>query len=239
MNTIKISKSNTKLIAHRGASALETENTVAAFLAAANRSYFGIETDVHRTKDGKYVVIHDDTTKRVSGIDFCVEDTDFETLRALTLYDTDCKTKRKDLFIPTLEEYIEICKKYEKTAVLELKNLFKSDDISKIVKIIEDLKYLENVIFISFYFENLKIVRSLKKNQKIQFLTSEFNHEILEQLTKYNCDLDIRYTSVTKDIVKRIHKNNLKINCWTCDKESKAKKLIKMDVDFITTNCLE
>lgn len=239
MNTLKIKKGSTKIIAHRGASSLETENTVAAFIAAGNRSYFGIETDVHRTKDGKYVVIHDDTTKRISGINLSVEDTDFETLRALTLFDIDEKTKRKDLYIPTLQEYISVCKKYEKTAVLELKNSFKSEDIAEIVKIIEELKYLENVIFISFHFKNLKVIRNLKKNQQIQFLTSEFNDGILEQLIKYNCDLDIRYTLVTKDIVKKLHKNNLKINCWTCDKVSKAQKFVKMGVDFITTNCLE
>lgn len=239
MNTIKISKSNTKLIAHRGASALETENTIASFIAAGNRSYYGIETDVHKTKDGKYVVIHDDTTKRVCGVDFNVEETDFETLRAVTLFDINGKEKRKDLFIPTLQEYISICKKYEKIAVLELKNSFKSEDVAEIVKIIEDLKYLENTIFISFYFENLKVIRNLKKNQQIQFLTSEFNDEIFEKLIKYNCDLDIKCTSVTKDIVKKLHKNNLKVNCWTCDKETQAKKLIKLGVDFITTNILE
>ena len=54
------------MVAHRGLSGVETENTVAAFVAAANRSYYGIETDVHRTIDGKYVCIHDDNTSVVN-----------------------------------------------------------------------------------------------------------------------------------------------------------------------------
>ena len=66
MDTIKINKGAVKMVAHRGASGLERENTVPAFLAAGNRSYFGIETDIHRTADGKYVVIHDETTSRVT-----------------------------------------------------------------------------------------------------------------------------------------------------------------------------
>ena len=67
MNTIKITDPRKPLmVAHRGLSGLETENTCAAFVAAGNRSYFGIETDVHRTKDGKYVVFHDDTTGRLA-----------------------------------------------------------------------------------------------------------------------------------------------------------------------------
>ena len=66
MDTIKIEKKNTLMVAHRGVSGLEKENTLAAFVAAGNRSYYGVETDVHRTADGKYVVIHDSDTARVS-----------------------------------------------------------------------------------------------------------------------------------------------------------------------------
>ena len=68
MDTVKLqNKGNCEMIAHRGVSGIELENTCAAFVAAGNRSYFGIETDVHRTADGQYVIIHDDTTTRVTG----------------------------------------------------------------------------------------------------------------------------------------------------------------------------
>ena len=58
MDTVKINKRNTQLVAHRGLSGIETENTNAAFVAAGNRSYYGIETDVHRTADGKFIIYH-------------------------------------------------------------------------------------------------------------------------------------------------------------------------------------
>ncbi|MBQ3124056.1 MAG: hypothetical protein IJC09_01360 [Clostridia bacterium] len=47
------------------------------------------------------------------------------------------------------------------------------------------------------------------------------------------------YTILTKDIVKKVHAIGQKVNCWTCDKKEDAKKLIKMGVDYITTNILE
>ena len=59
MNTIKFDKKDTRVIAHRGLSGLEKENTNSAFVAAGNRSYYGIETDIHRTKDGHFVINHD------------------------------------------------------------------------------------------------------------------------------------------------------------------------------------
>ena len=89
MNTIKLNTAgtNVKMVAHRGLSGLETENTNAAFVAAGNReSYFGIETDIHRTLDGKYIIFHDDNTKRMAKDSMIVEETTFDTLRSLHLY---------------------------------------------------------------------------------------------------------------------------------------------------------
>ena len=135
MNTIKINVQNKKIVAHRGASRLEKENTLAAFIAAGNRSYYGIECDIHRTADGRYVVIHDETTKRVAGDSVDVENSSFHLVRSVVLDDID-GTKRKDLFPPTLEEYLKLCVKYEKTAVIELKGAFEKPWIKEVLDIL-------------------------------------------------------------------------------------------------------
>ena len=58
MNTIKLNCENKPLmVAHRGCSGLERENTNAAFVAAGNRSYWGIETDVHKTVEDRKSVV--------------------------------------------------------------------------------------------------------------------------------------------------------------------------------------
>ncbi|MBQ8836951.1 MAG: glycerophosphodiester phosphodiesterase, partial [Clostridia bacterium] len=116
MNTIKINSNGVKMIAHRGLSGIERENTCPAFVAAGNRSYFGIETDVHITKDGKFVIIHDETTERISSgkHSINVEESDYSEVERIVLPDLDSTTDRKDIRIPLLREYIKICKKYEK-----------------------------------------------------------------------------------------------------------------------------
>ena len=69
-NTIKLeNKGHTQMIAHRGVCGLEPENTNAAFIAAGNRSYYGIESDVHKTADDKFVIMHDGNTLRMTGDD--------------------------------------------------------------------------------------------------------------------------------------------------------------------------
>lgn len=238
MNTIKYNKANVKTIAHRGVSGIECENTNAAFVAAGNRSYFGIETDIHVTKDGVFAVIHDDTTARVSDREVHVEKKTYDEISDIRLK-TDDGYSRNDYLIPTLSEYIGICKRYEKTAVLELKNHFMPEDIKRAVKIIESMDYINNVIFISFDYDNIVELRRILPNQKLQYLVTEYNEDVLEKLLNHKLDIDIFYKALNKDIVKILHANGIEINCWTCDEKNSAEKIAEMGVDYITTNILE
>lgn len=239
MNTIKLNGS-AKMIAHRGLSGLEKENTCAAFVAAGNReAYFGIETDVHKTSDGYFIIFHDDNTKRVGIDSMMVEDCTFETLRGLRLADLDGKRGRTDLTMPSLQEYIEICKKYDKTCVLELKNEFGARDIYKIAAAFEKAAYLEKVIFISFQLKNLVHLRKRYPEIPAQFLLHNWDSQSIETLVKYNLGLDINFKALTKEIVTQVHDAGLEVNCWTVDTLEDGKAMLELGVDYITTNILE
>ena len=239
MNTIKFDKKNTLIVAHRGLSGIEKENTNAAFVAAGNRSYYGIETDVHKTLDGRYVVFHDDTTGRVAIDNMEVEKTTFDCLRSLLLTDIDGKKGRSDIRIPTLQEYISICKKYEKIAVLELKNAFTEDEVYEIAEIIKDMDYLDNVIFISFCLENLVFLRKKYPSQPAQFLIDNFEPWLIDTLKEHSLDLDIKYTSLDEANMKQLHDTGIKVNCWTCDDPKAGEMLAEWGIEFITSNILE
>ena len=239
MNTIKINKGNTKMVAHRGVSGIELENTNAAFIAAGNRSYFGIETDVHKTADGKFVVFHDDTTGRICATNVTVEETPFDVLRSLHLNDKDKDPTRADMLIPTLKEYIGTCRRYEKIAVLELKNEFTKDEIAQICDEIRSLDYLPNVIFISFCFANMVRLRELCPGQTAQFLTSTYQNDLPQILEAHGLDIDIEYTQLSKERIEGFHAHGVKVNCWTCDDPAVAEDLAKWGIDYITSNILE
>lgn len=226
-------------IAHRGLSGIETENTNSAFVAAANRSYWGIETDVHVCRDSSFVIIHDDNAKRVSGVDINVESADYADLKDIRLKDTFDKKTRSDLAIPTLSEYIRICKKYEKTAVLELKNPIEKKDIKKIIGIIHKLGYPKNTIFISFEMDNLKAVKETDSTLKVQYLVNKWDESLPQMLKDNGMDLDIKFTQLNKQRVKLLHQNGIKVNTWTVNTIEDAKRLIGFGVDYITTNILE
>ena len=242
MNTIKLDKqdTNVKMIAHRGLSGLERENTCAAFVAAGNReTYWGIETDIHCTADGKFVIIHDDTTTRVSGVEMTVEETDFDTLRSQRLLDKEREGTRWDLVLPTLEEYISICKKYGKVAVLELKNPMPEEAVCEIIRAVEAMDYAEHMVVISFSFDNMVFLRKNFPKQKAQFLLSGWDDKWLTELKEYDLGLDIRHTAITAELVEKIHSIGQEINCWTVDTLEDAARVIACGVDYITTNILE
>lgn len=239
MDTIKVKSGKTLMIAHRGLSGIELENTNTAFIAAGNRSHYGIETDVHKTSDGKFVVFHDDTTGRLCSTDVCVEETPFDTLRELKLHTADGDESRPEHRIPTLKEYINTCKRYEKTAVLELKNKFTEDEIAAICSEIDECGYFDKMIFISFCFENLVRLRKLRPETTVQFLTDKYDDSLPETLSAHDFDLDILYTELNAENIRTLHKAGVKINCWTCNDKDAADYLIKNGIDYITSNILE
>lgn len=242
MDTIKIcTEKKPLMIAHRGCSGLELENTNAAFVAAGNRSYWGIETDVHRTVDGKFILFHDETTARLAIDNLEMEKSTFDTLRRLTLLNKySGKKDRADLMLPSLSEYLSICAYYEKKAVLELKNNFSNSDLDEICAIIEEAGCLDNMLFISFGYEQLVYLRRKYPDQPLQFLTdSKLPDGWLNMLTDHKLDLDMRHRGLTKEILDLCHENGIKVNVWTVDKKERAEELAAWGVDMITTNILE
>lgn len=240
MDTIHLPIPKPLMIAHRGLSGLETENTCVAFEAAGNHGYFGIETDVHRTLDGHFVVIHDDDTLRVSGANLSVEGSTLAQLRALALQDWSGQPGRRELIIPTLQEYIQTCKKHEKTAVLELKNPLANEDLDSIVKIIEQEEYLPRTVFISFHLANLVYLRPKLPTQPMQYLIEiQVPEDLIHILNTYQLDLDIDHTLLTPALSAACKAAGKKNNVWTVNTPAEAQRVINLGVDYITTNILE
>lgn len=255
MNTFKIDKKSTKLIAHAGLCGLETENTAAGFVAAGSRSYYGIETDVHVTKDRRIIALHNSNLLAMSGVDMEVSEHTLAELQSVPLYDRcffnsmedyglqpQQGVHRADLRVPTLEDYINICKKYDKIAVPELKDPMTPEEIALVADTVRRLGYLDNTVFISFHWENLAALRSLLPQQTVQFLTGvgiDFTDAFLDRLAACGFDADIHIFTVTKELIDRFHARGIKVNVWTVDWPDRAEQVAGWGADYITTNILE
>jgi len=231
----------TKFVAHRGYSGKEKENTLPAFILAGECPDFdAIETDIHVTTDGKYIILHDETTNRVTNDKYKinVEEVTYEETQKVIIADMDGKFNRKDLRIPLASEYFETCKKYNKTAVCELKQGFNENQVKEIIEMVSNLNMIDNTIFISFNFSNIVHVRKFLKDIPLQFLISEWKEEYYDLLPKYNFGVDAYYKALNKEIIEKCHEKGIVVNAWTVNNQEDAKILVEWGIDFITSNII-
>jgi hypothetical protein len=104
--------------------------------------------------------------------------------------DIDGKPGRVDLHMASLKEYIRTCKKYEKIAVLELKNSFTDDELRNIYNEINEENYVSGTIFIAFDINNLLGLRKIDATVGAQFLTKAASDGLVKLLTENKLDLD-------------------------------------------------
>ena len=118
-------KNSARFIAHRGLSSLAPENTVKAFQLAGEAQFWGAETDVRKTKDGYFILMHDDTLKRMCGINSAPKDLTLAEIRASRItggkHQKEYQSDQSATTIPTLEEYLQTCLKYRMVPVVEIK----------------------------------------------------------------------------------------------------------------------
>lgn len=238
-DTKNIANGSVQIIAHRGLSGLALENTLFAFEAAGERGYYGIEADVQITKDGKFIIAHDSDLQRIVGLDMQISESSFAELRALRFSDIYGSSDEKNCFLPSLDEYINICKKYDKQAVLELKNKMPKEKVLELAQAVQALGWWERTTFISFRRNNLLALREGYPDATAQYIVEKAEKEDFEFMIEHKIDANLCWSAVTPSRVRKLHKAGLKVNCWTVDGRACAWYMRACGVDMITTNILE
>ena len=228
-----------KMIAHRGYSKNELENTKEAFLAAANRSYFGIETDITLLKDRSMVLFHDDDLKRLANSDNLIRNMNFkEAMRVELIAKGTYHTYNYHIATPL--EYLRICKHYNKYPVIELKWGFDNEAVDKLMELLLEEDMFDKSMIICYTMSTILYLKEKYPEYHTQFLLGFlYSEKIIEQCLKENLNIDLRYDLITKELVDRFHAKGLEVNAWTVDTEEIFDKMIEYGVDYITTNILE
>src|SRR3989344_8401463 len=217
------------IIGHRGACHYQPENTIASFKHALKLKCRFVETDVRVSKDKKVVLMHDKTVDRTTNGHGLVSKFTLKQLKKLNA------GKKQE--IPTLQEYINLLKN-KAVMVIELKKA--KNIVKEILKIIKKNKIEDRVIIVSFYANYLKKIKKLNSKIKIGLLSIR---ELLAIKRAKSCKADLiglYHGFVTKDFIKKCHKNNLKIFAYVRVIENPNKKyllkLIKLGLDGIALN---
>lgn len=154
--------------AHRGASAVCFENTMAAFQKAVEQGADGIELDVQLTEDGIPVVVHDPDLSRLAGIRRLVSSM---TSAELTTIRVGRKYSRfiAGHHIPTLIEAVAFCDQHNLALNVELKETV-SDRLECLERIIEIASGMENVHISSFDYRLLEKVKEIDSQMETAYL---------------------------------------------------------------------
>lgn len=228
----------TKYIAHRGASRIAPENTLPAYEKAGELGFWGAECDVLVSADGVWVLHHDDTVDRMTNGTGYVSSLTLAQLKALTIDAGNNIAYYPNLKIPTLEEYLLICKKWGIVPVIEIKPAtYTNTHYDIFVDLLKKMNLESKAIVISFNQNVLTEIRNRNKYVQLQLVSSSFSNDLIDFAKALgNTMLDLKYDIITQSIIEECHTNDIMVNAWTVNDYNIAKTLRNYGVDFITTD---
>jgi glycerophosphoryl diester phosphodiesterase len=224
--------------AHRGFSGKYPENTMLAFEKAIEVGCEGIEFDVHFSKDGKLVIVHDETIDRTSNQNGFVKDLTYEELCQA---DFSYKFQKEYGFqrIPTLEEYLEFVKDKDIITNIELKTgIFEYPGIEQAVyDLIRKYDLRDKMIISSFNHYSVMRMKEIDPDIKCGLLTESWLIKAGEYVK--NCGVECFHpigTMLNPETVKEVRDNGIEINTWTVNKPEEVDYMINLGVDGIIGN---
>lgn len=224
--------------AHRGASSDYPENTILAISEAIRLGAQGIEIDVHKSKDNKLVVIHDEDVERTFIGKGLVKDYTLDELkqfknRKLLFRDNDkCK-------IPTLEEVLELFVDNTVFLNIELKTdvIHYKDIETDVIDLIDKYNMRDRVILSSF--NHNSIVKCKEVDNRIS--TGLLYEKAINNIINYAKELKVDaihpdFNLVSRELIEDAHKNNIKVNVYTVNNPMQMRMLISTGIDGIFTD---
>lgn len=228
----------TKILAHRGASAIAPENTMIAFKKALDLGSHGIETDIHMTKDGVLVLCHDESVDRTTNGTGFIKDYTFGELRKL---DAGVKfdSKFEGARIPTLEELLIYVSDKDVYLNLELKSgpIIYPDIEAKVLELLYKFNCTENTIISSFNHYSLAELRKLDPHIKLGILYMAGLYEPWDYAKRLGANAIHPYMySLMPEIIKGAKMNSMPINVFTVDDPKMIQSFIGAKVEGLITN---
>ena len=226
-----------KVLAHRGFSGNYPENTMLAFRKAIEAGADGIELDIHESRDGQLVIIHDENLVRTTGINAIVSDL---TLAELTK--TRASRTRDDAFytpIPSFEEFCEFASNGSFITNVEIKtnNQWYQDIERKAIDMVRAYGLQDRIIFSSFNWVSVMRAKQLAPEIPCGFLYDSQHLHLAPQAKDAGIQfMHPDYTLLNDSVVAECRENGIGLNVWTINDESRMKQLIRWDVDSAITN---
>lgn len=241
------------IIAHRGASTLAPENTLAAFQKAIDDGAEGIEFDVQLAKDGVPVVFHDFLLKRICRREGRVSDftvAELQKFDAGTWFNLHNPLKTDEKFsadiIPTFAQLLDFLKGYKGLLYVEMKCA--GPEISPLVEAvcaqIAESALLPQIKLCSFKLKAIALAKEILPEVKTAALFQPRLNTILRRKSRmlqqarrhFADELSLHYSMATKKMIAKAKEKGFPITIWTADDPTWVKRAFDLGIDSIITN---
>ena len=227
------------IIAHRGYSGKYPENTMLSFSKAVENGADAIELDVHLSRDGEVMIIHDEALKRTTGRDGAVYDYTRSELEKINAGRT-----KNDEFgftpIPSLEEYLTAIKDTALYTNIELKTapVYYPGIEEKTISLIQRFNLDGRIIFSSFNWLSVLRVRQIAPQFPVGLL---FDGMMLKNIGNEMKAMGIEcyhpsFRILSGEAVEELHENGRRINVWTVNDETSMLQCRDWGIDGLITN---
>jgi glycerophosphoryl diester phosphodiesterase len=234
MNT----RSHPTILAHRGGSAHAPENTLASFARGLAEGADGFELDVHLSKEGVPVVIHDFTVERVAGPK--------EAISALTVHELHSldvgswfAPEYADQYVPTLEEVLALVQGREIVVNIEVKAGYRvyPGIEEKCLALVAALGRETRIVFSSFDHYCLRRLREIDSTAVTGALYGCSLIDAHEYAARIGVDaLHPQYQVVNAELVAGCRQKGIHVNTWTVNDPGQARRLRDLGVNAIITD---
>lgn len=228
---------NFSFVAHRGASFLAPENTLASIRLAWELGADAAECDVMLSADHRVVVFHDKNTRKLTGESHVIASTSWETLMGLTVKPRE--TNRPEYVgepIPLLKDVLATIPD-DRLLVIELKT---GPEILPFLKGVVDRHWNSGQIaFISFNFDAVRQAKAIYPEVPCYYLSSlkQDAKKHLSKAVEYHLDgLNLRHAIIDQELSTACREAGLDLWCWTVNDPETARKMKSLGVTALTTD---
>ncbi len=225
------------IIAHRGASYLAPENTVAAAKLAWELGADAVEVDVFLAKDNRVMVIHDKDTRRTAAgkNNMAIKKTPSLVLRELEVGSWKGEEYKGEK-IPFLSEIIETVPE-GKDLVVEIKT--GSEILPHLERSFEMSGKLDQAVFISFGWETILDAKKTFPDNRCYWLSSLKGglKDKMEEAAKAGlAGVNLNYRIIDQQVMQMAKAHNLEVLTWTVNDPAVAREMADLGVKAITTD---
>ena len=224
-------------VAHRGASYLAPENTLASIQLAWDLGADAAECDVMLTADQQVVLFHDKNTRKLTGVDLVVKEATWEQLRQLVIIPRESNLPEySGETIPLLTEALATIPE-DRLLVIEIKT--GPEILPHLQKVIDQQLIAGQISFIAFDFETIRQVKELYPHLPAYYL-SMFKSDLrkhMDAIVESGLEgVDLRHGMIDQKLMDRCHARGLDVWCWTVNDPETALKMKELGVTAITTD---